>query len=90
MRAWTLASRPAGLPNDSNFAMIEAPDAPLGPNEFRVANSWLSVDPYMRGRMSDGPSYAAPVPIDGVMEGGTRVQPSGGVMLKALAKACGV
>ena len=35
MRAWTLASRPAGLPNDSNFAMIEAPDAPLGADEFR-------------------------------------------------------
>ena len=32
---------------------------------------WLSLDPYMRGRMSDGPSYAAPVPIGGVMEGGT-------------------
>jgi NADPH-dependent curcumin reductase CurA len=32
---------------------------------------WLSLDPYMRGRMSDGPSYAQPVPIDGVMEGGT-------------------
>jgi len=32
---------------------------------------WLSLDPYMRGRMSDAPSYAAPVPIGGVMEGGT-------------------
>ena len=32
---------------------------------------WLSLDPYMRGRMNDGPSYAPPVPIDGVMEGGT-------------------
>jgi NADPH-dependent curcumin reductase CurA len=32
---------------------------------------WLSLDPYMRGRMSEGPSYAAPVPIGGVMEGGT-------------------
>ena len=56
MRAWTLASRPAGLPNDSNFAMVELPDAQLGADEFRVANSWLSVDPYMRGRMNDAKS----------------------------------
>jgi NADPH-dependent curcumin reductase CurA len=41
--AWTLASRPAGLPNDSNFAMIDTPDAPLGDGQFRVANSWLSI-----------------------------------------------
>ena len=71
MRAWTLASRPAGLPNDSNFAMVETPDAPLGADEFRVANSWLSVDPYMRGRMDAGPSYAQALEPGGVMEGGS-------------------
>ena len=45
MRAWTLASRPAGLPNDGNFALLDQPDAALGAEEFRVTNSWLSVDP---------------------------------------------
>ena len=70
MRAWTLASRPAGLPNDSNFAMVETPDAPLGADEFRVANSWLSVDPYMRGRMSDSKSYVPPFALGKPLDGG--------------------
>ena len=70
MRAWTLASRPAGLPNDSNFAMVETPDAPLGADEFRVANSWLSVDPYMRGRMNDAKSYSDPFALGEPMTGG--------------------
>eukprot|EP01041_Mallomonas_annulata_P027212 gene27212-48747_t len=69
-RAWTLASRPAGLPNDSNFAMIETPDAPLAEGEFRVKNSWLSVDPYMRGRMNDAKSYADPFQLGEPMTGG--------------------
>ena len=42
-----------------------------GEGEVLLRTIWLSLDPYMRGRMSDGPSYAAPVPIGGVMEGGT-------------------
>ena len=71
MRAWTLASRPVGLPNDNDFAMVEHPDAPLGADEFRVTNSWLSVDPYMRGRMNDSKSYAEPQPLGQVMIGGT-------------------
>ena len=70
MRAWTLASRPAGLPNDSNFAIVEHPDAPLGADEFRVTNSWLSVDPYMRGRMNDAKSYADPFALGEPMTGG--------------------
>jgi NADPH-dependent curcumin reductase CurA len=70
MRAWTLASRPAGLPNDSNFAMVEIPDAQLGADEFRVANSWLSVDPYMRGRMNDAKSYSDPFALGEPMTGG--------------------
>ena len=46
---------------------------PPSPGEGQVLlrTIWLSLDPYMRGRMSDGPSYATPVPIGGVMEGGT-------------------
>ena len=70
MRAWTLASRPAGLPNDSNFAMVETPDAPLGADEFRITNSWLSVDPYMRGRMNDAKSYSDPFALGEPMTGG--------------------
>ena len=42
-----------------------------GDGQVLLRTIWLSLDPYMRGRMSDGPSYAAPVPIGGVMEGGT-------------------
>ena len=69
-RAWTLASRPAGLPTDSNFALLETPDAPLADGEFRIANSWLSVDPYMRGRMNDAKSYADPFILGEPMTGG--------------------
>ncbi|NCO49579.1 MAG: NADP-dependent oxidoreductase, partial [Sphingomonadales bacterium] len=58
MRAWALKSRPAGTPVADNFQMIEATDAPLGEGEYRITNSWLSVDPYMRGRMNDVKSYA--------------------------------
>ena len=69
MRAWTLASRPAGLPNFSNFAMVEIPDAQLGADEFRVKNGWLSVDPYMRGRMNDVKSYVPPFQIGETLDG---------------------
>src|SRR3954463_2637541 len=66
-----LASRPHGEPNPSNFR-LEPFDLPKpGEGEVLLRTIWLSLDPYMRGRMSEGPSYAAPVPVDGVMEGGT-------------------
>jgi NADPH-dependent curcumin reductase CurA len=66
-----LASRPVGEPKASDFR-IEEYTAPVpGPGEVLLRTIWLSLDPYMRGRMSDGPSYAQPVPIGGVMEGGT-------------------
>src|ERR1700753_1622231 len=66
-----LASRPIGEPKASDFRIEEyAPPSP-GAGEVALRTIWLSLDPYMRGRMSDGPSYAAPVPIGGVMEGGT-------------------
>lgn len=70
MRAWALKSRPAGMPVADNFQMVETPDAPLGDGEFRIANSWLSVDPYMRGRMNDVKSYAPPFGIGEPMTGG--------------------
>ncbi|MEZ5708272.1 MAG: NADP-dependent oxidoreductase [Blastomonas sp.] len=69
-KAWTLKSRPAGMPNHENFELVDLPDAPLGPNQVRVANSWLSVDPYMRGRMVDRESYVPPFQIGEPMQGG--------------------
>src|ERR1700760_4232916 len=66
-----LASRPVGEPKASDFRIEEfAPPTP-GEKQMLLRTIWLSLDPYMRGRMSDGPSYATPVPIGGVMEGGT-------------------
>jgi NADPH-dependent curcumin reductase len=66
-----LASRPKGEPRTSDFRFEEyAPPTP-GDGQVLLRTIWLSLDPYMRGRMSDGPSYATPVPIGGVMEGGT-------------------
>ncbi len=70
MRAWNLVSRPVGLPTMDNFSLVETPDAPLGENEFRIANSWISVDPYMRGRMNDAKSYADPFALNEPMAGG--------------------
>jgi len=66
-----LASRPVGEPKPSDFRIEEVPLPTPGPGEVLLRTIWLSLDPYMRGRMSDGPSYAAPVPVGGVMEGGT-------------------
>jgi NADPH-dependent curcumin reductase CurA len=70
MRAWALKSRPTGTPVADDFQLIETTDAPLGEGEFRIANGWLSVDPYMRGRMNDVKSYAPPFGIGEPMTGG--------------------
>ena len=69
-RAWHLTSRPKGLPTDDNFALREVALPPLGEGMVRVANRWLSVDPYMRGRMNDVKSYVPPFQIDQPMDGG--------------------
>src|ERR1700753_592147 len=66
-----LASRPVGAPKPSDFRLEETPIPTPGEGQVLLRTIWLSLDPYMRGRMSDGPSYAAPVPIGGVMEAGT-------------------
>ena len=66
-----LVSRPQGEASVSNFRLVETPLAPLQDGEVRVRNHYLSLDPYMRGRMSDAKSYAAPQPLDEVMIGGT-------------------
>ncbi|MGL4264951.1 MAG: NADP-dependent oxidoreductase [Afipia sp.] len=66
-----LASRPVGEPKPSDFRLEDYQVPTPGDGQLLLRTVWLSLDPYMRGRMSDGPSYSAPVPIDGVMEGGT-------------------
>lgn len=69
-KAWHLTSRPQGLPTVDNFALRDLPDAPLDNDQLRVRNLWLSVDPYMRGRMNDAKSYSASFQIDHPMTGG--------------------
>src|SRR4051812_29438174 len=66
-----LVSRPVGEPKASDFRIEEHAVPEPGEGQVLLRTIWLSLDPYMRGRMSDGPSYATPVPIGGVMEGGT-------------------
>src|SRR3989440_5191948 len=66
-----LVSRPVGEPKPSDFRIEDAAVPTPGEGQVLLRTIWLSLDPYMRGRMSEGPSYAAPVPIGGVMEGGT-------------------
>ena len=68
-RQWTLASRPEGYPARENFALVESPIEDPGADELLVQTMWLSLDPYMRGRMAAARSYAAPVDIGGVMQG---------------------
>jgi len=65
-----LASRPVGEPTLDNFRLEDLPIAAPGPGQVLLRTLWLSLDPYMRGRMSDAPSYAKPVGIGEVMEGG--------------------
>jgi NADPH-dependent curcumin reductase len=66
-----LVSRPVGEPKSSDFRVEDYALPTPGEGQVLLRTIWLSLDPYMRGRMSDGPSYATPVPIGGVMEGGT-------------------
>ena len=69
-RRIVLASRPAGEPAAENFRLEDFPVPTPRDGEVLLRTLWLSLDPYMRGRMSDAPSYAAPVGIGEVMEGG--------------------
>src|ERR1700686_3784142 len=66
-----LVSRPVGEPKASDFRIEDYALPTPGEGQVLLRTIWLSLDPYMRGRMSEGPSYATPVPIGGVMEGGT-------------------
>ncbi len=65
-----LAARPKGMPKESDFDLTEAPVPEPGPKQALVRAIYLSVDPYMRGRISAAKSYAKPVEIGEVMVGG--------------------
>ena len=65
-----LASRPKGEPQPSDFELAETEVADPADGELIVRNTFMSVDPYMRGRMSDAKSYAAPYELGKVMHGG--------------------
>jgi NADPH-dependent curcumin reductase CurA len=69
-RAWHLMSRPQGLPTNETFALQDIALPPLGDGEIHVRNLWLSVDPYMRGRMNDVKSYVPPFQLGEPMDGG--------------------
>ena len=66
-----LASRPSGAPTEANFKLVETPAPEPGDGQFLIRNHWLSLDPYMRGRMDAVKSYAKFVELGEVMTGGT-------------------
>src|SRR3954451_8111005 len=65
-----LAARPEGEPKPSDFDLVETELPDPGPGELLVRSTWMSVDPYMRGRMRDAKSYVAPFALDAPLEGG--------------------
>lgn len=69
-RAWHLTARPQGWPTPDDFALRDEPVTEPADGQILVRNIHLSVDPYMRGRMSDAKSYAAPYELDEPMTGG--------------------
>ncbi|EAR24680.1 putative dehydrogenase [marine actinobacterium PHSC20C1] len=66
---WQLASRPTGEPTSENVVKVEIDLAELAEGDVRVRNTFLSVDPYMRGRMNEGRSYVAPYSLGETMTG---------------------
>jgi NADPH-dependent curcumin reductase CurA len=69
-REWHLLSRPVGRPRPEDFALVEAGLPEPGEGQVLVRNAYLSVDPYMRGRMSAVKSYVAPYELNKPMQGG--------------------
>src|SRR3954467_6819966 len=69
-REWHLLSRPVGWPKPEDFALVEAEVPTPGEGQVLVRNRYLSVGPYMRGRMSAAKSYTAPFELGRVMQGG--------------------
>ena len=70
-KQWQLASRPSGEATADNFRLVETPLPELADGQVLVRHYYLSLDPYMRGRMNDAKSYAQPQALDAVMGGGT-------------------
>ena len=68
-REWHLTRRPHGVPVDEDFALLDVKLPAPGDGEIVVRNSFLSVDPYMRGRMNDAKSYVPPFQLDQPMDG---------------------
>ncbi|MGH7073272.1 MAG: NADP-dependent oxidoreductase [Stellaceae bacterium] len=66
-----LKDRPTGMPSAANFGLVETPLPAPGDGEVLLKTRYLSLDPYMRGRMNDGPSYAPPAEVGKPMVGGT-------------------
>jgi NADPH-dependent curcumin reductase CurA len=73
-RAWHLKSRPNGMPNAENFELRDISLPPIEDGQVHVRNLFLSVDPYMRGRMNDVKSYVPPFQIGAPLEGGAVAQ----------------
>ncbi len=86
-----LKSRPAGMPKAENFELVETPMPKPGPGQFLVRNIFMSVDPYMRGRMMDRESYVPPFQVGQVLDGGSvgRVIESHNDAFKAGDYVCG-
>ncbi len=70
-RQIVLAARPHGEPKETDFRLVETPVPGAGPGQMLLRTLYLSLDPYMRGRMNAGPSYVAATEIGDVMGGGT-------------------
>lgn len=70
-RQWLLSERPKGEPTDRTLRLVQSPIPIAGAGQMLLRTEFLSLDPYMRGRMSDAASYAEPVEIGAVMVGGT-------------------
>jgi NADPH-dependent curcumin reductase CurA len=66
-----LKSRPTGMPTAANFELVETPIPQPRPGQFLVRNIWMSVDPYMRGRMMDRKSYVPPFQVGEPLDGGS-------------------
>ena len=69
-REWHLAARPHGEPTPEDFRLVEVPVPEPADGQVVVRRIVMSVDPYMRGRMRSGPSYAPPWEVGEVMKGG--------------------
>src|SRR5206468_9712449 len=64
-----LAARPQGEPRDTDFRLAEVDVPEPGQDQVLIRNAWMSVDPYMRGRMNDVPSYVPPFQLGAPLEG---------------------